>query len=63
MMKDFAKKLPEDDDIELEDVLGLSAPSEGLANQFALVEAEVRRQLQGSSPAVVEAILTRLRVF
>jgi len=63
MMKDCAKELPEDDDIEFEDVPGLSAPSEGVAKQFALVEAEVRRQLQGSSQAVVEAILTRLRVF
>lgn len=63
MMKNFAKELPEDDDIELEDVPGLSAPSEGVANQFALVEAEVRKQLQGSAPAVIEAILTRLRVF
>jgi hypothetical protein len=36
MTKNFAKELPEDDNIELEDVPGLSTPSEGMANQFAL---------------------------
>jgi hypothetical protein len=40
MMKDFAKEVPEDEDIELEVVPGLSAPSEGVANQFALIEAQ-----------------------
>ena len=63
MLKDFAKELPEDQDIVLEDIPGLSASVDSVPDQFALVEAEVRRQLVGSTPAVVDAIVRRLRVF
>ena len=65
MLKDFAKELPEDQDIVLEDIPGLSASVDSVPDQFALVEAEVRQQLVGSTPAVVDAIeclsLTSLR--
>ena len=63
MVTDFAKELPEDEEIVLEDVPGLSASSEDVPNQFALIEAEVRHHLQHATPAVVEAIVARLQVF
>ena len=63
MVLDFAKELPEDDEIVFEDIPGLSGGGEVVQDQFALVEAEVRRQLATATPQVVEAIVDHLRGF
>ena len=49
MVLDFAKELPEDDEIVFEDIPGLSGGGESVQDQFTLVDSEVRRQLEDAT--------------